>query len=644
MTTSPRRSCRPRRSSGSPLTRTSPANRTSFTWAPVGTASTSLSSCPRRMLSSPGRSVDGAHGDQSRLRPARAASPVRTVPGPEDGGPHREQPVPLAVDGLEHGGVAGDAAGLRPGGHDAAGDRPPERAAAASPRSASRPRSPSSPSPSRTTLARNRRRSQRPERAGGHQRQPDARAVVERAGRALPLLPLGRVVGTSSSPGSRRSGAAPPSSVAARSSTRRPSQSERTASSVVTVPSGSTTSTPPSARSRADAEQQLGHPAGGEPEAGVAVEQRPAAGRRRCPAAPISGLGQPLALQRLDRVAPELQRRARQAAGVQPGSRCPTTPRPARGRRGRRRRPGRWAGRSSARRPGCAGAGPRAACRRCRPAATASAPSTASSSSPAGPRSRTRAQPSSSRSRSVSGSSNARSPIRPTAPSNGARLPVGRPPSTSRAVRAGQRAARPPPMPPSSVGARRKVGVHARRRTGRRPSPALRTRSVTVEPVRGRARSRARRPAGTGSPGAARPTVPTVTRVRRSRRARCQRLPAEPGRGWRSATRATRRPAAGRAPCQVHRPSRSRLGQGSSTPPRRPRRAPCRRGSRRAPPSPPTVSPRRPPPRRSTASGRPRRSARPRGARSAARCRAWRQLTTSGPPAASLGPHLCSGR
>ena len=44
---------------------------------------------------------DGAHGDQ--CGPAGAStSPMRTVPGPEDGGPHGEQPVALAVDGLEH--------------------------------------------------------------------------------------------------------------------------------------------------------------------------------------------------------------------------------------------------------------------------------------------------------------------------------------------------------------------------------------------------------------------------------------------------------------------------------------------------------------------------------------------------------------
>ena len=43
-TTSPGRSWRPRRSSGSPLIRTAPDSSTSLTWAPVGTASTSLSS------------------------------------------------------------------------------------------------------------------------------------------------------------------------------------------------------------------------------------------------------------------------------------------------------------------------------------------------------------------------------------------------------------------------------------------------------------------------------------------------------------------------------------------------------------------------------------------------------------------------
>src|SRR3954447_16916947 len=40
----------------------------------------------------------------------------------EDGGPHRQQPVALAVDGLEHRGVARDAARLRAGGHDAPAD------------------------------------------------------------------------------------------------------------------------------------------------------------------------------------------------------------------------------------------------------------------------------------------------------------------------------------------------------------------------------------------------------------------------------------------------------------------------------------------------------------------------------------------
>ena len=236
------------------------------------------------------------------------------------------------------------------------------------------------------------------ERAGGDQRQPDARAVVERAGRALPLQPLGGVRRRPRPPGSRRSRATSPSSVAARSSTRRPSQSERTASSAVTVPSGSTTSTPPSGPQPGRPEQQLRHPAGGEARGRCRGRTAPS---RRSPAMPSGAdlrLGQPLALQRLDRVAPQLQRRARQAAGVQARVQVPDHSRPARGRRGRRRRPGRWAGRSSARRPGSAAAGPRAACRRCRPAATARRRRRRAPAPPPGRAGAARAQPSSSRS------------------------------------------------------------------------------------------------------------------------------------------------------------------------------------------------------------------------------------------------------
>src|SRR5687767_3641761 len=120
-TTSPLRSCRPRRSSGSPLTRTPPAKRTSFTWAPVGTASTSLSSWPRRMVSSPGRistvrtATSLVSGRDEHVAGAHPA-------GRDDGGTHRQQAVALAVDRLEHRGVAGDPARLRPRGHDAPGD------------------------------------------------------------------------------------------------------------------------------------------------------------------------------------------------------------------------------------------------------------------------------------------------------------------------------------------------------------------------------------------------------------------------------------------------------------------------------------------------------------------------------------------
>ena len=55
-----------------------------------------------------------------------------------------------------------------------------------------------------------------------------------------------------------------------------------------------------------------------------------------------------------------------------PASRCPTRSRRGPARPGRRRRPARWAGRSSAPPPGSGGAAPRAGCRRCRPAARAS--------------------------------------------------------------------------------------------------------------------------------------------------------------------------------------------------------------------------------------------------------------------------------
>ena len=228
-TTSPRCSCRPRRSSGSPLTRTSPANSTSFTWAPVGTASTSLSSCPRRMVSSPGRIAMVRTATSRPVRPARAVSPVRTVPGSRTAArtassPSRSRWMVLSTEVSR---------AMPPGWgrvvmtHRAMGT--PNRSRT-EPRSASRPRSSSSPAPSRTTLARNRRRSHVPsvpvETSDSRMR------GLSWNGPGAPSHCSHSVgSGTSSSAGVSYVGATSPCSVAARSSTRRPSQPESTSSS-----------------------------------------------------------------------------------------------------------------------------------------------------------------------------------------------------------------------------------------------------------------------------------------------------------------------------------------------------------------------------------------------------------------------------
>src|SRR4051794_34373929 len=117
-TTSPRCSWRPRRSSDSPLTVTTPEKRTSFTCAPVGTASTSLSSWPSRMVSSPGRMWivrTTTSLPSGRLEDVAGAHD----PGAQDGRSHGELPVALPVDGLEHRGVPADPARLGAGDHDA---------------------------------------------------------------------------------------------------------------------------------------------------------------------------------------------------------------------------------------------------------------------------------------------------------------------------------------------------------------------------------------------------------------------------------------------------------------------------------------------------------------------------------------------
>ena len=256
----------------------------------------------------------------------RAPSPARRTARP-----HRQQPVALAVDGLEHRGVPADPAGLRAGDHDAPRDGDAERASRTAPRSASAPRA-ARPPPRRPgrrwpgTAAGPSCRAcrSRPATAGcagcrgtGPARPPTA---ATRSGRA----PRRR-------PAPRRSGPPRRCSAAARSSTRRPSQSESTASSVVTVPSGSTTSTPPSSRSRAEPNSSSG--------TRRAVSPRPVSrsnsAHRRSPAMP-SGvdrrLGQPLALQRLDRVAPQLEH-PHVRPPSSPASRCPTSRRRARGRR-----------------------------------------------------------------------------------------------------------------------------------------------------------------------------------------------------------------------------------------------------------------------------------------------------------------------
>ena len=180
--------------------------------------------------------------------------------------------------------VALDAAGLRARRHHAAVDRldDVERR-----RSRSRTRwstsSFSSPTPSVSTitLPRKRRRSQPPIDPVAEHRHPGPAGVVERAVRAVPL----RTTPTRPRPRSRRRSRSGPASPAParRSSTGRPSHADRAASSVghravgqLDLDAGS-----PSTR-RARGEQQLGHPAGREREAGRRGRRAPTAGRRRC--------------------------------------------------------------------------------------------------------------------------------------------------------------------------------------------------------------------------------------------------------------------------------------------------------------------------------------------------------------------------
>src|ERR687890_933902 len=119
-----------------------------------------------------------------------------------------------------------------------------------------RPTSASSPVPSRTTLARNRRRSQVPsvsvETSDTRVRELSWKAprAPEKASQSYsPASPTSWGLSYRRSPGA---------SAAARSATGRPSQSDSTASSEVTVPSGSTTSTRPSARGRRERNNRSG--------------------------------------------------------------------------------------------------------------------------------------------------------------------------------------------------------------------------------------------------------------------------------------------------------------------------------------------------------------------------------------------------
>src|SRR3712207_329427 len=130
------------------------------------------------------------------------------------------------------------------------------RSSSAPPTRPRRPTSASSPAPSRTTLARNRRRSQVPsvpvETSETRMRELSwkaPRAPEKRSQSYSPASPISCGLSYRRSPGA---------SAAARSATDRPSQSDSTASSEVTVPSGSTTSTWPSARSRAERNSRSG--------------------------------------------------------------------------------------------------------------------------------------------------------------------------------------------------------------------------------------------------------------------------------------------------------------------------------------------------------------------------------------------------
>ena len=279
----------------------------------------------------------------------------------------RQLAAALAVDRLQHAGVAADPAGLGTGDHDAAGD-----AAADGER---RPPSRTSRPPARPPLRRPGRR------WTGTGAGPRCRASRWRSGRPARRRRRGR---PRSRPSSRASRGGSPRSCrpaprtgplggrGGRPAARPAGRASRraTASSAVTVPSGSTTSTPPSGAQAARGEQQLGHPARGEAEAGVEVEERPLPVALDAFTAELRDV-QPLALQRLHRVAPELQRPACQRAGVQARVQVPDHSPPGSRTTRSRRRPARSAGRSSARPRGCAGAGPRGTGRRCRSAATA---------------------------------------------------------------------------------------------------------------------------------------------------------------------------------------------------------------------------------------------------------------------------------
>ena len=142
----------------------------------------------------------------------------------------------------------------------------------------------------------------------------------------------------------------------------------------------------------------------------------------------------------------------------------------------------------------------------------------------------------------------------------------GEPPSTSIAVRA-RTVSSAPPMPPSSRRPDVQVGVHAgteRRRLG----AEVRGPGASPTAGRGAARSRSPRPAGRDNRAAPRRPCPLAASSPWHRGP--SRAATTRSRASRSAHPARRPRAGAPAPPSSTGRSRSRLGQGSSTPPRRP--------------------------------------------------------------------------